>query len=185
MKNITMKNKMFSSKKHQKGLTMIETTFVLLLVLGVVLYAVSKYNEGQASSNLNQEQSNLIGIIGKIKSKYNTAPDFTGVTADLLRNAEIFPDEMVSGTTVHSLLGGTITAAPTNAVGTNDAVAITIPGYSKKACNGITERIENSVYSMTVNGTVIKAANSPMNRTTVSTACVTGSNTVVFLISKV
>lgn len=185
MKNMSSKRVFNSLKKRQKGLTMIETIFVMLLVLGIILYAVSKYNEGQAASNLNQEQSNIIGVIGKIKSKYNTAPDFTGVTADILRNAEIFPDEMVSGTTVHSLLGGTITAAPANAVGTNDAVAMTIPGYSKKACNGITERIENSVYSMTVNGTVVKAANTPMNRTTVSTACVTGNNTVVFLIGKV
>lgn len=185
MKNSYLKQKIFSSKKYQKGLTMIEAIFVMLLVLGVVLYAVSKYNEGQGASNLNQEQSNLIGVIGKIKAKYNTAPDFTGVTIDVLRDEEIFPDEMVSGTTVHSLMGGTITAAPANAVGTKDAVAMTIPGYSKKACNGITERIENSVYSMTVNGTAVKAANTPMDRAAVSTACVAGSNTVVFLISKV
>jgi len=185
MKNMSSKQKNGFMKKHQTGLTMIESIFVLLLVLGVILYAVSKYNEGQASSNLNQEQSNIISVIGKVKAKYNTAPNFAGVTETVLRNAEIFPDEMVSGTTVHSLLGGTITAAAGNAVGTNDAVVMTIPGYSKKACNGITERIENSVYSMAVNGTSVKAANTAMDRAAVSTACVAGNNTLVFLISKV
>lgn len=184
MKNFSRIKKLPSLAK-QTGLTIIEATFVLLLLLGVILYAVDKYTDGQQSSNLNQEQSNLVSVIGKIKSKYNTASDFTGATIDTLRNSEVFPDTMISGTTVHSLLGGTITAGPVNAVGSNDGLALTIPGYSKKACNGITERVESSVYSMTINGTSVKAANAQLDRAAVGTACAAGANTMVITITKV
>lgn len=170
--------------KKQAGLTMIEALFVLLLALGAIIYAVSKYNESAAADSSNKEGSNLISVIGKIKNKYTTAPDFSGVSIAVLRDLEIFPDEMVSGTTVHSLMGGTLTAAASNATGTNDAVTLTIPGYSKKACASITERLENSVYTMSVNGTPVKAANTPMSRNDVAANCAAGNNTVAFQLTK-
>ena len=180
----SMNNKFF---KRQKGQALLEALLALVLIIAAILYGVNKYNDGDEQTNLNEEQSNWTRIIPKIKSKYATAPDFTGVTIDVLRNEEIFPDNMVSGTSVHSLFGGAVGAAVSStANGTNDAITITVAGYSKKACNGITDRIEQSVYTMSVNGTPVKAANSVLDRAATSTACVAGSNnTLTFQVSKV
>ncbi len=185
MKTSPTKRRAPISLKKQAGLTIVETLLVMLIVLAIIIYAVNRFSEANASNNMNQEQTNWIGVIGKIKAKYNTASDFTGVTIDVLRNSEIFPAEMVSGNTVHSLMGGTVTAAVTNAGGTNDGVALTIPGYSKKDCNEISSRLDTSVYSMSINGTTVKPANGSLDRAIVSTACVTGTNSVAFIVSKV
>lgn len=185
MKTSSIKRSSPSILKKQAGLTIVETLLVMLIVLAVIIYAVNRFSEANASNNMNQEQTNWIGVIGKIKAKYNTASDFTGVTIDVLRNSEIFPPEMVSGNNVHSMMGGTVTAAVTNAGGTNDGVLITIPGYSKKDCNEISSRLDTSVYTMTINGTSVKAANAGLDRAAVSTACITGANSVAFIVSKV
>lgn len=172
------------SLKKQAGWSLIETAIVLILVGGGIVYAISKYNESDESQTANQESTNLVRVAGNIKSKYSTAPDFSAVNTAVLRDQEIFPNEMVSGANVHSLFGGPIAVTPADASGTNDSFLLAVAGYSKKVCNKIVEKMDSNTYAIAVNGRLVKAANATLDRTALSSACVTGSNAVNFQFSR-
>lgn len=179
-----MKANIFKKKNRQAGFDLLQAALVVLLIVGAASYAFDKYNNTDESRMTSNEAANLVTAAGNIKNKFATAPDFTGVTIAVLRDLDVFPSEMVGGNTVHSLFGGPIAAVPSNAAGTNDALTVTVPGYSKKACNKIAERLESNVYTLAVNGTEVKSANGVMSRQGLGAACAGGSNSISFQVTK-
>lgn len=181
-------NSNFSQQKKigkQKGFTLIELSFVVVAALVIIGGAVAGYTTVTNYLSTNKEQSNISSFIGKIRAKYANAPDFSGVTINGLRNNDIFPDSMVSGTTVHNQFNGSVTVAVGNtASGTNDLLTFTSSNYPKKTCTSLPDMLDITSYSVSINGTQVKAAGSPINRDTVGTACAGDVNSIVFSMTK-
>ncbi len=176
--------KQFKNISNQKGFTLLEAIFVLLIALGAYYYATTNYNDGTSSQSQTDEGVQIAAAVGRTKSNYATKQAYTGSTIPVLIGLGVFPDSMVVGTTVRSAFGGNITSAVSTGTSTDDTQTWTIPGYKRKECAGLAQRIESHVTTISVNGTSVKTAGNTNDNAALSAACTTGLNTIVFSFGK-
>lgn len=172
--------------KKQKGFTIIELSVVILLVAALYFFV----NEGAGLvtnyiSN-NRETSDISSYVSKTRAKYTNVPDFSGATIAGLRGSDVFPDSAVSGTTVHNQFGGAISLTVGNSTnGTNDLLTFSSGNYPKKSCGSIPSFLSSTAYSISINGTQVKAAGGALNVDTFAVNCTAGNtNTIAFSITK-
>jgi type II secretory pathway pseudopilin PulG len=182
MKNYSRKQ--FKKIANQGGFTLLEAIFVLLIALGAYFLATTNFNDGTTSQSLTDEGVQIAASIGRTKSNFATKPAYTGSTIPVLIGLGVFPDSMVNGTTARSVFGGNITAAVSTTTSTDDTQTWTIPGYKKKECAGLAQRIESHVITISVNGTPVKTAGNTNDNAALSAACTTGLNTISFTFGK-
>lgn len=169
--------------KLQKGLTLIETMMVLGIVMLILFFILDRGVIAKNTAKGSTEISSWVQVFDKTKNRFTMATDTTGATTALLRDF-VFPVAWINGTTIRAGKGGTVTVAPADLSGTKDGIAFTVTGaYDKKMCDEIMVGLDSNIYSATVNGTAVKAANVPLDRAALSGACA-DTNTIVLNITK-
>lgn len=88
------------------------------------------YPKVQASQRAQAESNNIATIQAGVKALYTSASSFTGLTNTVAVQAQIFPDNMLSGY-------GTA-AKPINAFKGNVTLATAATGLTAAACNNAT-----------------------------------------------
>jgi type II secretory pathway pseudopilin PulG len=172
-------------KKRTKGFTLLEFGIVIGLfavVIGLALYVVPSI---LANIRANAESNLLPSVEAKIQRAYANQPNYANVSMAQVTALHIFPDSMVSGSTITNRWGGAYTIAPTTIATTNDAVSITSAGVPTAECIQIEQGVETSFRIIKIGGTVVKADGQTLvGEDTVSAACASATNQMVFTFGK-
>lgn len=150
-----------------KGFTLIEMAIVLAIaaiVLFGVFTMVSRANNARVATD---EAQNFNIISSDMRTKFSTQGNYTGVTVENLVNLGAVPKHMVSGGTINTGWGTTVTAAVTNLTGTDDGVAFTYT-VPRESCADFVTAASGASAVVSVDGTSIK--NVPGGANTVNVA---------------
>lgn len=174
--------KQMTALKHQSGLTLIELTLGIALVLVVIGIGILVYNGRQQSSHSYSGESGLLALVAGVK-QINPNPSYTGLTTGVIISAKAAPSNMVNGTELVNDWGGAVTVAATNYNGgTGNAFAVTYESVPSSECNTLVNAVAPNFQVIIVGKTTVKneAAGTYPTAATVATACVNGTNSVVF-----
>ncbi len=101
--------------------------------------------------------------------------DKSTISTTIMLNSQCVPPSWVSGTTIISPEGGTVTIASQNiAGGTNNGFEMTVANVSKEACTGMLPGMAPAFYEILVDTTTVKAASATAtDASSLTTACTT------------
>jgi hypothetical protein len=182
--------------KNQKGNAAIQTAITLMVGVVLLIGAVGAYKYiGQAKNDneINEitDLKNSTVRLGQSMGVFNS----TDITTANLRTLNFFPANRIitSGTgatattTVNNQWGGAITVAVANvaSAAAADGIAFTYAGVPKANCLDIVTKLDGIAETITVAGTVTKAANAKSNISTVATQCSTADTvSVIYTLTK-
>lgn len=169
-------------KSKQQGFTVIE----LIISLGVIAIlggAILKFGGGLMGSSRAKVASDFIGmIISTSRPLKSAGTGYAGLSSSVIAN---YIDEgfVTSGSIVNTY-GGAVTITPVTYGGiSNNALSISEGLYPEQDCNKTVNAIGDSMVSVVVNGTTVKAAGGTLNKTTLGTACNATTSTIVWTFS--
>tara|TARA_R110001606_G_C15404703_1_gene654227 strand:+ start:20646 stop:21197 length:552 start_codon:yes stop_codon:yes gene_type:complete len=175
-----MKNKKSMMKRiKQRGFTAIE----LIIALGVIAVlggALLKFGGGLMSSGKAKVNSDFIGmLVSTTRPLKSPGVGYANLTSTVV--AGYIDEGFVSGGTIINSYGSALVITPVSFAGvSNNALSIADGLYPSQDCNKTISSIGDSMLSVTVNGTSVKASGSPLNKATLQTACSSTSNSVVW-----
>ena len=173
--------------KNQRGFTLIEVAIVLTivgLVIGGIWIAASTVSSNQKKSALAQDTLSIIQATRNVYAQsVPPATTATTVIVPALINAGAIPSNLITGTTLRNVFGGT-TAVATDG---NSNFVITYTLIPEEACiELLSGRIASSISAANKIGLVgASASATPGTKQdytpiTADTACVAGTNTMSF-----
>lgn len=177
-KSNTKLRKAVYRRLREAGMTMVETSLVLIIALGAVAGAVTYFASNNTSSQAKELATDLSLMVGKIKAAYggqygnvtnaklNTGGFFTGY-AGLTNSA---------GTVTTSLGGGTLTVSPGNVTTTNDSVKYVITQVPDAACQPFVVAMAKTATTLNVGSNVVKSAGSLPDPSKIT--CAADNNTI-------
>lgn len=101
--------------------------------------------------------------------------DKSAISTTIMLNSQCVPPSWVSGTSIVSPEGGTVTIASANvAGGTNNGFSMTVADVSEEACTGMLPGMAPAFYTIVVDTTTVKAATATAtDPSALTTACTT------------
>lgn len=147
----------------RSGFTLIEFIGVLLL-LGAGLAAVIN---AIASANARSDATEMANSVGHVVSSAQTVhkPTFGALTCQTLAQNGVFNGtswrvDRAAGFAVfyNDEPTSTVTCAPANLFGTNDAYVLTFANMTNSRCSAFVDRVGRHAWVIAVNGTSVKAA---------------------------
>lgn len=181
---------LIKNKKSKKGFSLLELLLVLGIIAALVVAAFIVYPKVQASQRAEAESSNIAAIQAGVKSLYAASPSYTGLTTQVGVQANVFPDNMLSGSgsdaTPINVFKGEVTLAaaatgPSKTAGSS--FTITYNSVPANECAKIVSSIGPNFDSVTVGsgGTVVKESGKALDiSATVKTCAGPIANKIVF-----
>lgn len=168
------------SLTRQAGMTMVETSLVLIIALSAVAGAVSYFSANNTSAQSNQLATDLSMLIGKIKSAYGG--QYGSVTNGKLNTGGFFSGypslTNTAGVVTTSMGGGTLTASPGTVTAANDSVKYTITQLPDASCQPFVTAMSKTATTMTVGASIVKSAGSLPDPSKIT--CGGDNNTITF-----
>ena len=166
-------------RKNQQGFTIPELV-ISLGIIAVLSGAIMKFGGGLMASSRAKVSSDFIGmLVSTTRPLKSPGIGFKNISSTVV--AGYIDEGFVSSGTIVNTYGASVEIAPTTYAGvTNNALTITDPMYPSQDCNKTASSIGDSMLSVTVNGSSVKAEGSPLNRAVLQTACAASSNTIVW-----
>lgn len=176
---------MFTYKKnHNKGFSLLEILLVLAIAAALVIGAFVIYPKAQSSQRVQLESYNISTIQSGIKSLYTSVSNYNGLTNQVALNADIFPENMVDGTTVRNSFKGVVnvlsgSTGPSGVAGSSFIIQyMNVPAAE---CVKLISAVGSNFYIIQVTGTPVKSATVPLDVATTTSACRNATtNTIVF-----
>jgi prepilin-type N-terminal cleavage/methylation domain-containing protein len=172
------------NRKYQRGFSLGELGLVLLIVAIISMFAYPKFIEYSETVVATEEADNITQYVSKTKAAHSADSDFQLVSTAVLRTTGIFPASMVQGTNVVNKYQGTVSVEPTTLTNSNDSALFTSTNYSLAGCREVVPRMAAVARTVSVNGSVVKPGNEPLNRELLGNACTVAANTLTFAVSK-
>jgi prepilin-type N-terminal cleavage/methylation domain-containing protein len=175
--------------RRQAGMTLIELGIVLAIAAIVIFFAISKFGEISANSRAQNAATEFASIATNIKRIFSTQSNYSTLTATVLANAKAVPLSYVNAgapPTFQHPLGGALTIGPQNVTGSaNDGIRYTYAGVPSPECNMFTQMVVGGAYSITIDGTAVKASPSAnLDIAQTATLCAEATNTIVIDVSR-
>lgn len=165
------------------GFSLFELMLVLIIVAALIGVVYEVYLRASADSDSNNESQQLTTIVAGVHATFSAQSSYSGLSNSVLLNAEAFPQNMVSGTTVTNSFGGSVTVAPASITGSDDSFSITYNSVPQSECVSLTNGVADMFKIIDVDGTAVKTLSAPtVNVATLTSQCAGGaaSNTLVF-----
>ncbi|UTY55858.1 type 4 pilus major pilin [Massilia sp. erpn] len=188
MKN-TLSNTPMSTARRQNpvrrrmkeaGMTMVETSLVLIIALGSVAGAVAYFSSNNTSSQANQLATDISMLIGKVKSAY--AGQYANVSNEKLNTGGFFGGYPAltnnAGTVTTAMGGGTLAVSPGKVTADNDSVKYVITHIPDAACQPFVTAMAKAATTMTVGSNTVKAAGGLPDPSKIT--CAADNNTITF-----
>jgi type II secretory pathway pseudopilin PulG len=170
--------------KKQAGFSTIELLVVMGIVMSLMIGVFFGYQQLQNSQKTQQESQNLGLLTQGIRDMFKSQPNYSTMTVAGLLNADLVPNNMISGANIVNAFAQTVTVAPAtvNAIA-NAGFAITYNGIPKSPCTKIVTTAGYNYDIVVVGATTVKFFGNPnIDPTAVAAACAAGagSNTIIF-----
>lgn len=164
---------------REKGVTMTELAFVLLVAGLIGLGVVTAFGNTSSSAQATQLADDMNGLVGKVKQAYSG--QYANVTNAKLSSGGFFKAYTsmadTAGAVQLGLGGGTLTVAPGTVNTANDSVKYTITQLPDAACLPLVSALVKSVTDLKIGSNTVKSAGSPADPSKVT--CTGDNNTVV------
>lgn len=181
---------LIKNNRSKKGFSLLELLLVLGIIAALVVAAFIVYPKVQASQRAQAEANNIATIQAGVKALYTSASSFTGLTNTVAVQANIFPDNMLSGSgtaakPINVFKGSVAVAAastgPSAVAGSS--FTITYSNVPAAECTKIITAAAGNFYTAGV-GTVsnVKSAGGVLDVALTASKCQSGgnSNTLIF-----
>lgn len=138
----------FNSMKHQAGMTLMELITALAIIAAVVVGALSLFGSANSSQNSTQMLKDLTAIRSAVQSLYMGQGGYgTASLNQTLITANKIPSTMtVSGSTINTALGGTLTVT-----GNTSNFTMVITNLGADVCTSILTNSSTGWSSVKVN----------------------------------
>lgn len=158
------------------------TLFKYLLALLAITAVVAILYEALSSNKVSTAAAQITTLQANINQLYaGTSAGPSGLTTSMLTNANEIPSGMpVSSGTVNNSWGGTVVIGQdkgTNLTGDADITYTLVP---QEACNKLALALLPSMTQITINSAAAIAAGDTNAVSDVTTACTSGTNTMIF-----
>lgn len=175
----------FSKLKSQQGFSMVELMLVFAIILGLAAMVFYVYPKVQESRIATEEQTNLTALQAGVKSVYQGKANYASLTTQILLDAQVVPNNMVTGTDIVNRWREVVAVAPATLAGgtANNGFSFTYTGVSQAACTKLAVSLGATFDIVNINGTDAKAFGALDTDEAVATAqCAGGlaNNTMVF-----
>lgn len=171
-----MKTEMKAGFRRQTGVTLVELLIgivVIGLVIAGIMIAAQKVFVGNET---NRAATSVATLASNVKGYYDT-PSYAGLTNTVVIDANLAPQNMVSGANLVNEWGGTVTVVPaTLGAVANNAISITYTDIPTEACAKLSTQTATNFDQVSIDdGTtvtvVVTPANRVINRAAVAAAC--------------
>lgn len=155
-----------AGRPRQSGFTLIELIGVMALIAILVFAGMKIKRSAEVNTNATSLFNAVTAIHAEVPKVYPGL--FTGMTCAILANNSVFSgtafrvDRTVPATPTvfyNAEPNSQITCAPAAVItaGQNDGYTLTFPALSNEMCNAVADKLNQSAWLMTVNGTQVKA----------------------------
>lgn len=173
------------NRQHQTGQMGIIGALLGLVILGMVLgYAGYKFVQANGAARTQDAAQNVRTLIANAQQAYAHVPGgFAGVTAQVLINNGLVPDENVQGANIVTNFGTAVTVQPVFYYQPNDSIQLNF-AVPAADCPDFAQEIDKSASIINVSGTQIKNTQAGLVATAsnVATRCAAGGASVPFQI---
>lgn len=169
-----------STRTRQRGFTLFELVGVLALI-ALGMYGLMRAKRGAEVNTNAQTLYNSVATIQQETAKVYPGL-FTGLTCVTLANNSVFSgtsfrvDRSVPATPTvfyNSEPNSQISCAAASVIigGQNDGYTLTFPGLSNEMCNAVADKLNQTAWLMSVNGTSVKALRGALDTTSKGAQC--------------
>jgi len=170
-----------SSRKHQRGFSLLELAIVIAVIAVLVIFVVRTSSSVSSTRKASAEVKGLAALIQSAKT-YKTGGIYgAGSLVPSLIAGNQIPGEVAKvGAALNNQWGGAITI-----VGAGTLLTVQDTAVSGDACEAVVMGIGGGDSTMvtTVGGNVAVVANNAVSATAAETACGTGAQTIVITTS--
>jgi len=177
---VTIVHPMIGHNK-QRGMTLIQALFVLVLGGIALSVALNQYQSGERTSRIQKNTGDIMEIIGAAKSNYGQF-SYNNLTTSIAIGAGVIPKRLaISDSAAQNDFDGTITLVS----GLNATADLTYGSVPKEVCAQIVTSTANGARKISVNGTEVKALDADVDIEALSTNCNTQPTaTVIWTIGR-
>lgn len=140
--------------KYKKAFSLIELLLTLGIISALMILAFIVYPKVDSTQKSDREIKNISTIIAGAKSVYRSFADYSGLNNEVLINANVLPDNMLSEdkTSIINSFGGLVTVSSANYSGlANASISITYNNVPSDICSKITAGMFKQAASVRVN----------------------------------
>ncbi|MCU1136913.1 MULTISPECIES: type 4 pilus major pilin [Stenotrophomonas] len=168
MKFTTRIQPRISSRKKQKGVTLIELA-IALAIIGALVFAIFYMVGVVQNKRITSTESQYLNMMSAdLRTKFSAQASFAGLNAANLISMNIAPRPMVVGTTLRSGFSTAVTVAPANVNGVaDDGFQFTYQVPSDNCADFVTAS-EGAFSRVSIAGTVVKNVASGDNQISVT-----------------
>jgi hypothetical protein len=167
-------------RSRQGGFTLFELVGVLALI-AVAMYGLIRAKRGGEVDTNAQTLYNSVATVQQQAAKIYPGL-FTGLTCVTLANNSVFSgtsfrvDRSVPATPTvfyNAEPNSQIACAAASVIvgGQNDGYTLTFPGLSNDMCNAVADKLNQTAWLMSINGTAVKALRQALDTTTKGAQC--------------
>lgn len=177
----------FKSKNH--GMTLTETSIVVMvasLILAISLASVRVLD----SFSVDKDAFFVTETSRHLKKSSLALDGYFNVDINYLANFNFIPDYMMKSGVARSAFGGLVTVSPVALWSANPlqpkGLEISFADMPKQACIEMVPRVEGDLYSVKINGALIKGPSTPYSAAALAVACnLASTHTLTFTIAHI
>lgn len=173
-----------NTHNNQRGYTIVELSIVMVVV-GVIIAGISLgVVKLLASNRANDETKMLQQVVSTIQKHFANYADYSTISTSNEVKSGTFPDNLsnITAGTEANRWGGAVTLA---ASGGNARFTLTTTNVPSYECREVIPQLDGFTYTVSVNGSSVKAAGASTNQSSLLTACnSTTLNTIVYEFTK-
>lgn len=168
-----MKKMSTNSRKSQRGMSIVQVMFGLLVAGLFLVVAVGQFQDSMKKQRIETATQEITQIIATAQKNYGYANQYGDVTTAIAVQGGVVPQARRNeGTnTANNNYNGAITFAPATINTANDSLAITYNTVQGGDCQQLVQNTQSLTRQVFIGSTQVKQTDSPVNLASLSSAC--------------
>lgn len=177
---------MNASRKHQRGLTLVELSLSLAVSLAIGAAVAGLYVQSNQAAKYERTRQEVLQVVSAVTQMATTGPR-ADIDAEAVGASGLVADYMVDGTTLRHSLDGVITVAEDDIAGGNArAMSVLVEGLDAADCTEIASTLSDRFDVVVAGGTILRDETaSPIvesGRLDAAAACEGGQDVAFFFV---